>query len=111
MSDLTHIGPDGRARMVDVGAKAVTERVAIAHGRVRMQAETLELAASRGVNTALVSLGGNAVLFRGTMQKINEFLEAVEYWPDTNFHGTDSLVAFVRRYVQRGLADRRLHSP
>ena len=44
MSDLTHIGPDGRARMVDVGAKAVTERVAIAHGRVRMQAETLELA-------------------------------------------------------------------
>ena len=62
MSDLTHIGPDGRARMVDVGAKAVTERVAIAHGRVRMQAETLELAASRdtkkGDPIAIAELAG-----------------------------------------------------
>ena len=62
MSDLTHIGPDGRARMVDVGAKAVTERVAIAHGRVRMRAGTLELAASRdtkkGDPIAIAELAG-----------------------------------------------------
>lgn len=43
MSDLTHLDDQGQARMVDVGAKADTEREAIAAGRVRMQAETLRL--------------------------------------------------------------------
>jgi cyclic pyranopterin phosphate synthase len=38
---LTHIGADGAARMVDVSDKAVTDRVAIAEGRVRMAASTL----------------------------------------------------------------------
>jgi cyclic pyranopterin phosphate synthase len=41
MSDLTHVGPEGRARMVDVSAKAETERVARARGVIRMQPETL----------------------------------------------------------------------
>jgi len=38
---LTHIGSSGEAHMVDVGAKAETERVAVAEGSVLMQAETL----------------------------------------------------------------------
>ena len=33
---LSHIGEDGRARMVDVGGKEITERVARARSRVRM---------------------------------------------------------------------------
>ena len=33
---LTHFDRAGRARMVDVGEKAETERVAVASGRVRM---------------------------------------------------------------------------
>jgi len=37
---LTHFDASGRARMVDVGAKAETHRVAIARGRVRMKPET-----------------------------------------------------------------------
>jgi cyclic pyranopterin phosphate synthase len=41
---LTHIDADGRANMVDVSAKAVTAREAIAEGKVRMRAETLALA-------------------------------------------------------------------
>lgn len=41
MSNLTHIGPDGRVRMVDVGAKPETERTAEAFGQVRMNAATL----------------------------------------------------------------------
>lgn len=42
MSDgLTHLGPDGAARMVDVGSKKVTTRVAVAGGRVRMAEDTL----------------------------------------------------------------------
>ena len=40
---LTHIGKRGEARMVDVSAKAATERVAIAEGRVVMSAKTLAL--------------------------------------------------------------------
>src|ERR1044071_7826434 len=45
---LTHIDAEGRARMVDVSAKAATKRVAVAGGRVVMSREALELARSRG---------------------------------------------------------------
>lgn len=43
MTELTHLDEKGQARMVDVGAKAETEREAVATGRVRMRADTLEL--------------------------------------------------------------------
>jgi cyclic pyranopterin phosphate synthase len=40
---LSHLDRRGEARMVDVSAKAATERVAIAAGRVVMTAKTLDL--------------------------------------------------------------------
>lgn len=40
---LTHIGADGQADMVDVGAKAGTQRIAIAEGAVIMRRETLDM--------------------------------------------------------------------
>ena len=40
MSGLTHLGDDGRARMVDVGAKATSERRAVARARLRMAPDT-----------------------------------------------------------------------
>lgn len=40
---LTHLDELGRARMVDVGAKPDTERVAVARGVVRMATDTLRL--------------------------------------------------------------------
>ena len=40
---LTHLKASGEAAMVDVGAKPVSERVAVASGAVRMKPETLEL--------------------------------------------------------------------
>lgn len=43
MGDLTHIDERGRARMVDVGGKAETERMARAEAVVRMAPETLAL--------------------------------------------------------------------
>lgn len=46
MSGLTHIDETGRAHMVDVSAKAVTAREAVAEGFVRMTPETLALALS-----------------------------------------------------------------
>src|SRR5664280_2129846 len=42
-TELTHIDPRGQARMVDVSGKNLTERLAIAEGRVIMRKETLDL--------------------------------------------------------------------
>ena len=48
-SPLTHFDRHGASRMVDVGAKEVTERSARASGCVRMLPETLELIRNREV--------------------------------------------------------------
>ena len=42
MSDLTHFDADGKAHMVNVGDKPVTDRVAMACGEIRMAAATLD---------------------------------------------------------------------
>lgn len=42
-SRLSHVDRSGRVRMVDVGGKPVTRRVATARGRVSMRPETLAL--------------------------------------------------------------------
>ncbi|MDH4216283.1 MAG: cyclic pyranopterin monophosphate synthase MoaC [Gallionella sp.] len=42
MDELTHFSEAGRARMVDVSAKADSQRTAIASGVLRMQPATLE---------------------------------------------------------------------
>ena len=47
--ELTHVDEKGRARMVDVGGKPDTERVAVAQGEVTMRPETLRLIAEGGV--------------------------------------------------------------
>src|SRR2546422_7519857 len=43
MKRLTHIGLDGRAQMVDVSAKPLSARTAIARGEIKLQRKTLEL--------------------------------------------------------------------
>lgn len=43
MSDLTHFNQSGEAHMVDVGAKDITNRIAIAAGSIHMQPDTLAL--------------------------------------------------------------------
>ena len=45
MKRLSHISPDGRAQMVDVSAKPLSERRAAACGNIRLQRETLDLIA------------------------------------------------------------------
>jgi len=49
VSGLTHFDAAGNAVMVDVSAKAATERVALASGRVLMRPETLALIERGGV--------------------------------------------------------------
>ncbi len=46
MRRLTHIAADGRAQMVDVSAKPLTARTAVATGKIRLQRETLDLIAN-----------------------------------------------------------------
>lgn len=43
MTGFTHFDSAGQAHMVDVGEKADSHRVAIAHGKILMQPETLRL--------------------------------------------------------------------
>src|SRR6266436_4967819 len=45
MKRLTHIDSDGRVQMVDVSAKPLSKRRAVARGKIRLQGETLELIA------------------------------------------------------------------
>lgn len=42
MSDFTHMDENGRVRMVDVGGKKTTERLAVAKSVIAMQHETFE---------------------------------------------------------------------
>jgi cyclic pyranopterin monophosphate synthase len=59
---FTHLDESGRPRMVDVGAKAVTERVAVAEGRIRTSAETVaridELRVGKGNVITVAELAG-----------------------------------------------------
>ena len=43
MKRLSHIGADGRAQMVDVSAKPMSSRTAIAKGKIKLQRKTLDL--------------------------------------------------------------------
>jgi cyclic pyranopterin phosphate synthase len=59
---LTHVDPAGRAKMVDVGCKDNTERVATARGRVKMKPATLAMiradAAEKGAVLAVAQIAG-----------------------------------------------------
>ncbi len=46
MKRLTHISSDGRALMVDVSAKPMSMRKAVATGKIRLQRDTLDLIAN-----------------------------------------------------------------
>ena len=49
MKDLSHLDAEGRARMVDVGAKSETARTARAEGSIRMSAQALAAVESNTV--------------------------------------------------------------
>ena len=49
MSDFTHFHDQGRAKMVDVGEKAVSRRTAVAAGRVLVNEHTFALIQSGGM--------------------------------------------------------------
>lgn len=50
MNELTHFNEGGEAHMVDVGAKPVTHRMAVAEGRIHMASGTLALVLEEGLS-------------------------------------------------------------
>lgn len=61
-SGLTHFNADGQAHMVDVSEKAVTSRIAVAAGHIKMEPETLavvqENRAKKGDVLSVAQLAG-----------------------------------------------------
>ena len=61
-SGLTHVDESGKARMVDVGRKPETQRVAVARGSVLMRPQTLALIKANGIEkgdvTAVARVAG-----------------------------------------------------
>lgn len=49
MGDFSHFNEEGRAKMVHVGDKEVTERKAVARGRIRVNRETFQLIRTGGM--------------------------------------------------------------
>lgn len=49
MSDFTHFNDQGRAKMVDVGEKPISQRTAVAAGRVLVNENTFSLIQSGGM--------------------------------------------------------------
>src|SRR5437870_8735862 len=49
MKRLSHISSDGRVQMVDVSAKPLSKRIAVACGKIRLQRETLDLIAKEEI--------------------------------------------------------------
>jgi cyclic pyranopterin phosphate synthase len=62
MAELTHLDEHGNAHMVDVGGKAITDRVAVAEGRIRLGPDALaavvERRAAKGDVLAIAQLAG-----------------------------------------------------
>src|ERR1043165_853900 len=46
MKQLTHLSRDGGVQMVDVSAKPLSKRKAVAHGKIQLQRETLDFIAA-----------------------------------------------------------------
>ncbi len=111
MNELSHLDSEGHARMVDVGAKAETQREAIARGAVLMQPETLRLIVAgnvpKGDVLAVARIAGIMAAKR-TAELIplcHPLLlthVAVELWPDPD-GGAVQIEATVRTTGKTGV--------
>ena len=67
---LTHFNDEGRARMVDVGEKNITQRIAVATGQVYLQPETMRLIKGGEIKKGDVFIALQGKNFHG-----NDFVE------------------------------------
>ena len=110
MSELTHLGPRGDARMVDVSAKPVVARTAVAEGTVRIAPATaraiLDGTAPKGDVAAVARLGGIAASKR-TPELVMLChplpIDGVEVTVDVDPAGSVRIVATVRTVARTGV--------
>ena len=82
MSDLTHFDAEGRARMVEVGGKGETARVAVASGKVLLQPET-------AARIAAGQIGKGDVLGVAGIQGLNRTAELIPLCHPLRITGVD----------------------
>lgn len=99
---LTHLDERGRARMVDVGDKPVTARIAVAEGRVTCSAEAFRLireaALAKGDVIAVSEIAGAMAAKRTAeliplchplpLDRVEVTAELVEEWPGVRVTAT-----------------------
>lgn len=104
---LTHLDAEGRARMVDVAAKPVTERRAVAEGRVLMSVEAFAMVRDatlgKGDALAVAELAGVMGAKRTSdliplchpvpLDRIAVAAELVEEWPGVRIVATATATA------------------
>jgi cyclic pyranopterin phosphate synthase len=95
MPEFTHIDEQGRVRMVDVTAKAPTDRVARAQAVVHMQPETFELIRTQGIKKGNVLETARIAGVMGAKQTaslipmchpLNLTHAQVDFFPDPDSH-------------------------
>ena len=95
---LTHVGPRGEARMVDVSDKPVTVRSATARGRIAMSAAAVRLVRARGTfmqEAVPVGVGAMEVVLGLDDEKVEEACREAEQGTGVQRHGRDDLVEHV----------------
>lgn len=68
MARLSHVAEDGSARMVDVSAKPISAREAIAAGRIKLQRETIALIAENKIAKGNVFATARLAAIQGAKQ-------------------------------------------
>ena len=87
---LTHLDSRGEARMVDVGDKAVTSRLAVARAQIRMKPETLSviLASELSKGDALATARIAAIQ---AAKKTSDLIHCVTRYPSPRFRWSCAL--------------------
>jgi cyclic pyranopterin phosphate synthase len=91
---LTHVGDDGRPRMVDVGEKAPTKRTAVAIARVRFPAAVARTLRDNGMRVKKGSVIDTAII-AGTMA-VKRTHELIPFCHPLAIERCDFTVAFAR---------------
>ena len=71
MSDFTHFNEQGRAKMVDVGEKPISQRTAVAAGLVLVNETTFNLIKSGGMKAELEKAIWNKPQWHGNLDAVN----------------------------------------
>ena len=79
MAELTHFDESGASRMVDVGDKEITQRVAVAEAVVTMQPATLELIRGGGMDKGDVYEVARLAGIGATEARIANLEKSLEY--------------------------------